>query len=443
MKGAALTDMMYGDDEDSDREDEKSSSDAPQPPQSTPDMKWRQSYTHISSEYNIFRLMMKESNTKLSKTDLARLWGTVKRGDYYGELGRRGEGKTFSQAIYDIQVTNAEGRYKVDNKMDLVKNLKKSESYDRLMKYMADDWKGTMGDSAKSDMRAGVYEAEDVGGSSVPPPIVGNEAGKQESKTEETTATMQRTEQSTPQEGSAKPGEFVPGKGFKTPAGGFVRDNALNAGGGTLDTVVGNDAEIGDYIQKGPQTVLTATQTLRPKLPIAGGEDIKPSTAKSIVSDTIFDTFSALPEEQTGHFQAPGSRLNQLNRQNETIRYMEKLSEPRQYNPANDPHSRPWQWSDEFTTPLFQKAFSREVQRHMNEQTARKKYTHDEDMPDRLEEDYTSYPSSKRLRRDTPSLYSTVDMNIESMLPTRQESGVLMNRRRFRDQDRATWRSHL
>ena len=122
---------------------------------------------------------------------------------------------------------------------------------------------------------------------------------------------------------------------------------------------------------------------------------------------------------------------------------MESMSEPRSYNPANDPHGRPWQWSDEFSNPMFQAAFSSEVKRHLDEQAAMNRYRGHEDMSDRLEEDHTAYPSSKRLRRQTPSLYNTVDMNIESMLPSRQDTGMLMNRRRFRDQDRGTWRSHL
>jgi hypothetical protein len=178
-------------------------------------------------------------------------------------------------------------------------------------------------------------------------------------------------------------------------------------------------------------------------MPIAGGEDVRPTPEKSVVSDTVFETFSQVPEESRGHFQAPNSRLNQLNRQNETIRYMENMSEPRAYNPANDPHGRPWQWSDEFSNPMFQAAFSLEVKRHLDELAATKRYRDNENMEDRLEDDYTVYPSSKRLRRPTPSLYNTIDMNIEHMLPSRQETGMLLNRRKFTDQDRGTWRSRL
>jgi hypothetical protein len=234
-------------------------------------------------------------------------------------------------------------------------------------------------------------------------------------------------------------------KGIPTASGGFVRDSGKNVAGGNVDTLVSNDAEFGDYISQGPKTVISATQTLRPKLPIAGGNDVKPTAAKSAVSDAVFETFSQVPDEQTDHLQAPDSRLNQLNRQHETIRFMERMSEPRSYNPANNPHEGniPWQWSDEFTKPMFQQAFSREVQRHLDDQSATKRYRGHEDMNDRFEEDHNSYPSSKRLRRPTPSLYNTVDMNVESMLPSRQETGLLMNRRRFRDQDRGTWRSHL
>jgi len=242
---------------------------------------------------------------------------------------------------------------------------------------------------------------------------------------------------------NARPGDFVAGKGYKTFDGGFVRGQARNAGGGRLDTVVRNDGKKGDYIAQGPRAVETATTTLRPKMPIAGGEDVRPDPGQSVVSDTTFETFSQLPEETTDHMQAPNSRLNQLNRQNETLRYMEHMAQPRQYNPANDPHGRPWQWSDEFSKPMFQQAFASEVKRHLDEQGASSRYMHREDMDDRLEEDYTSYGSSKRLRRPRPTPYSTVDMNIESMLPSRQEVGVLMNRRRFRDQDRSTWRSVL
>ena len=64
-------------------------------------------------------------------------------------------------------------------------------------------------------------------------------------------------------------------------------------------------------------------------------------------------------------------------------------------------------------------------------------------MTDRLEEDYTAYPSSRKLPRPRYHPYETRDMNIEQYLPSRQEVGVLMNRSRlYRDSERGTWRGN-
>ena len=319
---------------------------------------------------------------------------------------------------------------------------------------MSKEW-DERSDGIKSDQRAGVYKAEGVGGANPESNYTGKgEGSSPKSAADEILETMMGNGGGGSGVGgsggsgdsrNARPGAFVQGMGYKTMTGGYVRDEAKNAGGGRLATEVTSDPVKGDVITQGPRTVLSATQTLRPKLPIAGGQDVRETPAEAIVSNTVFETFSHLPEEQTDHLQAPNNRLNQLNRQNTTIRYMEHMDQPRSYNPASNPHegSIPWQWSDQFGTPMFQEAFSREVKRHLDQQRATKRFMHAEDMPDRMEEDFTAYPSSKRLRRQTPSLYDTVNMNIERMLPSRQESGMLMNRRKFRDQDRGTWRSHL
>ena len=52
----------------------------PEKPDSSDAGKYKKSYAYLGSEYNIFRLMLKQSNIKQSKTQLSRLWGIVKDG---------------------------------------------------------------------------------------------------------------------------------------------------------------------------------------------------------------------------------------------------------------------------------------------------------------------------------------------------------------------------
>ena len=341
------------------------------------------------------------------------------------------------------------GALNFTTKEALVADMKTTDAYTELKKWLSQEFERTA-PGITSDQKAGKYQS-DTGGSSNP--ALGytgsgpssTPKGLDESILNAVSKGMDSNNiiGSSINSSGSGPGSFTPGLGIKSLDGNYIRDRSLNAAGGRLDTIVSSDPVSGDNIVQGPRTVLTATQTLRPKMPIAGGDDVREDPGKAVVSNVVFETFSHVPEQQTDHLQAPNSRINMLNRQNETIRYMETMSQPRAYDPANDPHSRPWQWENEFNNPMFQAAFSMEVKRHLDEQSANKRYRQNEDMDGRLEEDYTEYPSSKRLHRPTPSLYNTVANNIESMLPSRQDTGFLMNRRRFRDQDRSTWRSIL
>jgi hypothetical protein len=255
----------------------------------------------------------------------------VKAGNYYGEAGKKDKGKKFSDVLSDIQMTANNSENVHENKNDLAKAVRGSAVFERIQQYLSKEWKETgKEDSMKADMRAGAYQAQDMGSANGPPRSIATGPGAAPKSAveqilnvfESSKNASYSSSRGTVDASSARPGEFVTGKGIKTVQGGYVKDSAKNAGGGRLDTIVSNDAEVGDYIAQGPRTTLTTTQTLRPNIPIAGGEDIRPTPQKSVVSDSVFETFSQVPEESRGHFMAPNSGINRLNRQNETIRYM-------------------------------------------------------------------------------------------------------------------------
>ena len=103
-------------------------------------MEWRQSYAHLGSEYNIFRLMMKKSGMRLSKIDLARTWAKVKEGRYAD--GK--PGLPFSQVIAEAQKdTKSPGVLLYNNKNDLAQGLLQRSQFATLQKDLEREWKST------------------------------------------------------------------------------------------------------------------------------------------------------------------------------------------------------------------------------------------------------------------------------------------------------------
>ena len=217
-----------------------------------------------------------------------------------------------------------------------------------------------------------------------------------------------------------------------------------NAGGGRVNTVVGNDVDKGDTIIQGPKSTETAKQKIRPKLPIAGTESVKSSYAENLQSDTLFETFSYVPE---GSGLGPHNRLNNLNKGADFLRFgVEPLALPRTYTPNDNPHQEavPLEWENDTSAELISAQIAYD---HNRVATAGNAIGEQERQPmEVLGEDYNEEYSSQALPRHTqgPTSLTPVYNNKREFYPTVEPSGFYKNNVPFRlAVGRGTWRHEL
>lgn len=238
---------------------------------------------------------------------------------------------------------------------------------------------------------------------------------------------------------NARVGQYVSGVGIKNVDGTFGRGATTNAGGGKLDTQVAIDetGTGGDIISQGPRSVNTATKTLRPKLDIAGGEDVRPSYADNLQSDALFESFSWVPD---GYGLGEHNRLHLQNRQNDSLRFgMERMSQPRRYELTDMPHAEPSGWLNSMTLGQIEQLYVEKVGREMMERQA---MDYETEAPSRvLNNDFNRMPSYKGLPRQSqgPSPYQVVADNLQQLLPARDPAGYHMNALPYQDSRAGTY----
>jgi hypothetical protein len=232
-----------------------------------------------------------------------------------------------------------------------------------------------------------------------------------------------------------QPGQVIPGLGTVGAGGQLSRGITQNIGGGNLATVVSsNDA--GDYVSQGPQSVEVAKQTLRPKLVVAGGEDVRPSIQEDGQSNAIFESFSIVPD---GYGLGPENRLHLLNKQNDVMRFgAEKLYEPRVDAPITPARPIPAQWKESMSLKELEEAYATKI--GMELLKARGVSLVERNPIGVLEDDMNMIPSSKGLPRQErgPSPFMPTVFNLEDFLPARDPPGMQMNSLLGSDTQRGT-----
>jgi hypothetical protein len=233
----------------------------------------------------------------------------------------------------------------------------------------------------------------------------------------------------------AKVGEYVPGLGVVTAGGKLSKGITEKVGGAPLATKLAAD-EKGDYISQGPQSVDTAKPTLRPKLPTAGAEDVRPDPEDNLQSDALFEAFSWVPD---GYGQGPNNALHLQNKQNDQLRFgQEQLAQPRADIPMTMPRPTPYQWAESMSLNDISEAYVTKIGMEiLNQRAVKAQKTNPIEV---LHSDYNQFPSSSDLpRHPGPSPYQPVINNLEQFLPARDPSGVRMNALRMEDTRRGTF----
>jgi hypothetical protein len=172
----------------------------------------------------------------------------------------------------------------------------------------------------------------------------------------------------------------IPGYGIVDANGRLTRGTTRNAGGGLLDTVVGQTGLGGvplaegatpnsDVVISGPQSVQSATKTYRAALPTAGAEDVRPSEEDNLQSDALFEAFSWVPD---GYGLGANNRLHNLNRQHDNIRYgIEQLYEPRCWQEYGHPIVMKEEFDDDMGPRKLVSEYADRVRRKRGEDTTK------------------------------------------------------------------------
>lgn len=224
-------------------------------------------------------------------------------------------------------------------------------------------------------------------------------------------------------------------QGFDPKTGQQTRGVITNAGGGIIDTDVGTD-EIGDdVITSGPQSVKTATKTLRQRYPEASAQDVQVIQGGGD-SATLFEAFSWVPE---GFGLGPSNRLHRLNVQHDNLRFgMEQLDQPRKEEPLAHPHPIPYQFSD----TLELRDIGREFLKTVNSFNSAID-VHDTVLQNgstTLQGDIMRMPSTQGLDRRKTTPFEPVINNISPFLPWKDPTGIEMNRLPMMNANKATCR---
>lgn len=236
--------------------------------------------------------------------------------------------------------------------------------------------------------------------------------------------------------GTAKIGEYVEGVGIKTMQG-FSAGVTKNVGGGRLDTRV-DSGELGDVVAQGPQSVDTATKTLRGRFTESGSGHItaQGQSDQAHTSDALFEAFSWVPD---GYGLGPTNALHTQNKQNDSLRFgMEHLAQPRTMESTDGPHGIPNEFMNAMTMEQLELYYATKVGERMLKQFSIENGF--QDPPQVLTGEYNGFPSYKGLPRQTrgPSMLEPVVNNMAAYLPQFDPAGVFMNALPFVDTRKGT-----
>lgn len=402
--------------------------------------------TRKKSSYNYFRRYLSTKGLRLSKADTSQAWSIAKktvddglhsRGSFEQMLnssiehvGKDGKFYTTDDVIQQMSKKDAEGGYVFEFE---------KEFSDELNRF----WKRSgRAEQAQQEIRDGTYRTESGASARVPTgktAPIGDPGGLPKTMfdpmIEKITSAASTAASSTT--GSGPMGQQNPMTGQYMKVGA-----TRNAGGGNVNTQVG-EGEGGDVITQGARSTEVAKQTLRPKIPIAGTESIRTTHADNLQSDTVFETFSAVPK---GNGLGPYNKLNRLNEAHDFLRFgVGPLAMPRTDDPSNTPHPDPIQWIEnkppeivDFEAKQESMDISEEMQAADHEMKRPESTIIDGD-------DFNTEPSSKALPRHfAPTPFTTVYNNRRVFLPASEPAGIFKNNVPFRSADgRSAWRGAI
>jgi len=388
------------------------------------------------SSYNVFQSYLKRRGTSLNTQDLSTAWTLANSDKKEGDKVTR---SSFSTQLNDIrdslttERTDADGTVTktAPDRDDILNEFMKPENtfgkaFDQeYADYMKQSGRGQQ---AANEQARGEYKGTDGKSGSIPkgadPKSDGSTGGPAGlgSLFQKAAATAVGAE----------------GMGtFNALTGSFMRSGEqTNAGGGTVDTQTGTDADLGDVVTLGPRSTQTGKKTLRPKMPLAGGDSVKGSAMEEGMSNALFEAFSYVPE---GYGLGPSNPLHHLNIHNDFIRFgVGNLAEPRSMDPANGIKDDLPMWSND-QPAQFMKAQVMDEAKDVVE--GAKELEKQEQQPMSFvedSEDYSAEPSSQALPRMKPTPYETVYNNVRTFLPSTSPAGLFLSNVPYKPADGRT-----
>jgi hypothetical protein len=388
------------------------------------------------SSYNMFQSYLKRRGTSLNTQDMSTAWTLANRDKKEGDAVTR---SSFSTQLNDIrdqlttERTGADGTViKTAPDRDDILNefMKPTNTFGAAFDQEYADYmkQSGRGQQAAAEQARGEYRGTDGKAGSIPkgadPKSDGSAGGP---------AGLGSLFQK-----AAATAVGADGMGtFNALTGSFMRGGEqMNAGGGTIDTQTGTDANLGDVITLGPRSTQTGKKTLRPKMPLAGGDAVKGSAMEEGTSNALFEAFSYVPE---GYGLGPSNPLHHLNINNEFIRFgVGNLAEPRSMDPANGIKDDLPMWSNDQPVPFIKAQVMDEAKDVVEGASAIAKQ---EQQPMSIiedSEDYNAEPSSQALPRPKPTPYETVYNNVRTFLPSTSPAGLFLSNVPYKPADGRT-----
>jgi len=386
-----------------------------------------------SSSYNVFQSYLKKRGTSLNTQDMSTAWtmanrdksvhGKVTRSSFTSQLDTIRDQLTTSRTDADGTVIKT-----APNKADVLNEFMKptntfGSAFDQeFADYMDQSGRGQQ---AAAEQARGEYKGTDGKTGSIP-------KGK-DPKSDGSTGGPAGLGSLAQKAAATAVGES--GMGTLNPlTGNFMRQGeSHNAGGGTVDTRTGTDANLGDIIDLGPRSTQTGKKTLRPKIPLAGGDAVKGTAVEEETSNALFEAFSYVPD---GFSLGPSNPLHHLNVNNDFMRFgVGQLAEPRSIDPENGIKDEVPTWSNDQPVPLITAQVAADAKDAVEGANAVAKQ---EQHPMSFIEDgddYNVQPSSQALPRPHPTPYQTVYDNHRTFLPSTSPCGLFLSNVSYKPAD--------
>jgi hypothetical protein len=397
-----------------------------------------------TSSYNVYRSYLKRRGTHLSTEQLSASWtmankenapdGAVLRRSFSKEIDRLTAEMTRKEKDAEgNDVTTPPTREKLLDMMSKTDSQWSKQFDQEFSDYLKTSG---IGDQINSEIKRGEYKTTDGGAFNVPSGENPTGDGSGSSpfglgdilKNAATGATVGSVNNSSGSSTATNMGNL------NTLTGNFVRSGqSLNAGGGTVDTRVSSDIDIGDSITQGPGSTQTGTKSLRPKFPIAGGDAVKGTVVEEATSNVIFESFSVVP---SGHGLGIDNALDKLNQANDFVRFgIGPLSHPRTYDPENGIKPEIATWNNDQEPEFIVAQVKAEADAVMASEKAEQKQLAQPESFIMDGEDYVMEVSSQTLPSHRPEPYRTVYNNQRMFLPSTTPAGLFLSNIPFRTAD--------